>query len=59
MTELLPDKDNMLMETWALTEEESGPELSDSSKATNKHLDNSFYEFFLSQEGLLPDWVDG
>lgn len=61
MAKLPPDNGDKLMEAWTLMEEGfvSEPELSDSSKATKKHLDNSYDEHFLSQEGLLPEWVDG
>jgi hypothetical protein len=57
----LPPHQDKPTEAWAYTEEASvsETELSDTSEAIKKNLDNSFDEYFLSQEGLLPEWVDG
>lgn len=61
MAKLPLDKDNLPIESWALTQEESVSEAEyvKSSEAIKKHLDESCDEYFLSQSGLLPEWVDG
>ncbi len=62
MAKLPPDKDNLLDGSNDFREEEALENVNtekDSGNEIQKHLDNSFEEYYLSQEGLVPEWMDG
>lgn len=61
MAKLPTDPDGASVEIWNQREEDPAAESESPAGSTpvQKHLDDSFDEFFLSREGLLPEWVDG